>query len=678
MKLSKSLKRIMAVVLAVMMLASVCAVSVATASAATYGFEGDKGILSLAGSAGDTAYSYVTEGDNTVVKITNTATAETDIGIVFGTTAGVTALESDSVYTVSFKYKLGAGTQLQKSNKHNTFERLLAYIAYADANNALTSSGANCEIKSPADPAWVVEPVPGSEAGEVWFAQNRLAADTAWATAEISLTTPATLENTTFALSLKTFGNATVYIDDVTVAKVRTVDYGTTTDATLTLDFENGAGIATTNTDTDPEIREYVADPEDPDNTVFHVSFEQPEGKTYTWQAGIMFGNSEDAVVDNARDDAFTLVAGRTYTVSFRYKIGAGTTFDLVTDGPDIEGFEDEFYFEDLQTGNVATKMDYRNYMRMTFVKDTFALGGNQAFGTRMDKTVFPDNDSLLQTYWSEQLYDEWYNAMYAVDYDSENMWPFYIRKSENDTPWIDYTYTFTATDDMNNTKLGLNIVPGNGILKDADSGEIISDTHTYFSYSYYIDDVVINYEADAVKFGDETVAFEGNKVTVPNVDGYYLDIDGNKYAAGDVVEATDAYYNFTAIEYAPDKAFAVRDIDLDKGYTTGLRARGAFTADEIANASEIGFAIIPKRATDLKGDWFAPSAYIKHVAIDSEKYADAVTVTGEQYQICLTGLNDLTDEEFIFATYKVVNGVTTYKYIGCQSYNTVKAALGQ
>jgi hypothetical protein len=248
-------------------------------------------------------------------------------------------------------------------------------------------------------------------------------------------------------------------------------------------------------------------------------------------------------------------------------------------------------------------------------------------------------------------------------------MLPYYIRKNENDTPWIDYSYTFTATDDMNNAKLALYIAPGVGTYEGA---------ATTWAYSYYIDDVVIEYEADGAKFGDSDVAFIDGKATVPAIDGYYIDIDGNKYAAGDVIDASAAYYNFTAVEYAPDKAFAVRDIDVEKGFTTGLRARGAFTADEIAAASEIGFAIIPKRATDLKGDWFAPSAYIKHVAIDSEKYADAVAVNGEQYQICLTGLDNLTDEEFIFATYKIVDGVTTYKYIGCQSYSTVKAALDQ
>ena len=676
MKLSKSFKRIVSVVLAVMMLASVCAVAV---SAATVKVSQDMNGAAFTTLVGATV-EYVADPDdaaNQVAKVTSTGGVHWYGTNAYLTLAGANGeafvLEADTTYRLSFKYKYGAGSYLGASNKWNANDNIQVLFSTGEGNVS-TPVAANDKLPDNAD--WKAEIAETQNVGpetQGWKEQYVLTADTAWYTLTGEYTTGSTLAGTDLKIRILSGGPAVTYIDDVVVEKVRTTDYGTTAPAILTLDFENKAGMAVTNASS--EVREYVADPEDPDNTVFHVAFEQPAGANYAWQAGMMFGNTKDAVVDGDRSDGFTLVAGRTYTISFKYKIGAGTTFDRVTDGPAIEGFEDEFYFEDSK-GNVIPKMDYRNYMRLVFVTDGFTLGGNQAFGNRINASIFPGNDSLQQTYWSEQLYDDWYEAMGYSDADDEFGWPFYIRQSVNDTPWIDYTYTFTATDAMNGTKLGLNIVPGNGALKDIDSNEQISANGLYFNYSYYIDDVVIEYEADGAKFGDNAVQFVDGKATVPADAEYYTDIDGNIYFPGDVVLASNGYYNFTKAvpTYAADRAFGVR-ID---GYS-GIRARGALTAADIAAADEIGFAIVPKIAPDLTANWAEDSAYTYKVAVEKDKvYGAASAIEGSQYQVCLFNLEGVEDQEFMFALYVTIDGVTTYNYIGCQSFNTVNAALGQ
>lgn len=646
MKLSKSLKRIMAVVLAVMMLASACAVAV---SAATVKVSQDMNGAAFTTIEGATV-EYVADPEdaaNQVAKVTSTGALNCYGVNAYLTVAGANGesfvLEADTTYRLSFKYKFGATSYLCASNKWTANDNMQVLFS---TGTGKVSTPVAANDKLPNNPDWKAEIAEVQKLGPAsqgWKEQYILTADTAWYTLSGEFTTGSTLAGTDLMVRLLTGGPSITYVDDVVVEKVRTIDYGVTAPATLTLDFEAKGGMAAQNNSS--EKQEYVADPEDPTNTVYHF-YDGASG--YGWRGSAMFGSSDAAVVDRDRSDGFNLVAGRTYTVSFRYKIGAGTTFDRVTDGPAIEGFEENY------PDYGAAKMDYRNHMRLTYVKSNYAFGGNQTMGTQIDA-------SLKQTYWSQQLPDEWQNAMDDIDWDA--MLPYYIRKSENDTPWIDYSYTFTATDDMNNAKLALYIAPGVGTYEGA---------ATTWAYSYYIDDVVIEYEADAAKFGDTAVEFVDGKVTVPADAAYYTDIDGNLYFPGDVVLAANGYYNFTAAAptYAADRAFGIRT----EGYP-GLRARGALTAADIEAADEIGFAIVPKIAPDLTANWAEDSAYTYKVAVDKAAvYGEASAIEGSQYQVCLWDLAGLEDQAFMFAIYATIDGVTTYNYIGCQSINSVAA----
>ena len=232
---------------------------------------------------------------------------------------------------------------------------------------------------------------------------------------------------------------------------------------TVTLDFENSKGIACVNSGAKPAAS-YTADPEDPDNTVYHFS---DSASGYGWRGNAMFGADAEATT---RGDGFILEGGKTYTVSFKIKIGAGTTWDRVTDGPN------------------APEFNYRNYIRLSGITNSYTLGGSQFFG----KEIKPANyegveDTLMQIYMSEQLPDQWEAALEDIDWDNPdregNYNPYYIIANEEDTPWIDYTTTFTCPNELDGAKLGMTLYVGVGNFDGNEQA---------WSVDFYMDDVVI------------------------------------------------------------------------------------------------------------------------------------------------------------------------------------------
>lgn len=91
----------------------------------------------------------------------------------------------------------------------------------------------------------------------------------------------------------------------------------TPTGSALYLDFENKTGLADYN---GPQSG-YVADPEDPDNTVFKI-VTGIIGGSYNF----IPGKSADTVADfNTAKDGFELQPSTTYTITFKVKFGAGS-----------------------------------------------------------------------------------------------------------------------------------------------------------------------------------------------------------------------------------------------------------------------------------------------------------------------------------------------------------------
>jgi len=267
-------------------------------------------------------------------------------------------------------------------------------------------------------------------------------------------------------MKFKQFKRVTaVLLAVVLMVTVSAAAWGVTanTATVVTLDFENGKGIACKNSGTDP-YASYSADPEDPDNMVYHLS---QQGEGYGWRGSAMFGATANATT---RSDGLVLVGGNTYTVSFKIKIGAGTTWDRVTDGPN------------------APDYNYRNFIRLSGVTSGFALGGNQMFG----KEIKPDNyegveDTLQQIYMSEQLPEQWEYAIEDYDWDvtdsDGNYHPYYIITSEEDTPWIDYSTTFTCPEELDGAKLGMTLYVGVGNYDGLSNA---------WAVNFYMDDVTI------------------------------------------------------------------------------------------------------------------------------------------------------------------------------------------
>ncbi|MBE6798873.1 MAG: hypothetical protein E7525_03745 [Ruminococcaceae bacterium] len=177
----------------------------------------------------------------------------------------------------------------------------------------------------------------------------------------------------------------------------------------------------------------------------------------------------------------------------------------------------------------------------------------------------------------------------------------------------------------------------------------------------------------NTVTFGGETVNISGGKVTVPATAGYFTDTNGKLYFPGQEISVT-AGQAFTAapIATAADNAFSFRNDG-----TIGIRARGALPASVVGTASEIGFIVAPLSASDISADWYISSQYAVKTPIKrSTIYADAVEIDGYQYQICLKDLSEsVINEYFLFVIYATVDGVTTYTYIGCQSFKSIPGA---
>ena len=654
MKLSKSLKRVMAVVLAVMMLASVCVVSISAATTnVTYTMD-DTGMFSAKAHKGTIATEYVADpenAENTVFKATTTTTGETHITLMPGDDAAVT-LKPLSVYTVSFKYKFGAGTWLQASNTWNKFDRVYGRLCYTNAEQAgngganITATSVSADsivILSYADnPDWQVEIPEGQTVTSPWKAQYALAADTEWYTYTAEVYALEELSFTDLGMKWFTVGNSVIYMDDFTVTETGTWSPKPAyvpSESPMTLDFENEMGIAALNHGSISPS--YAADPEDADNTVFYYS---NSDTGYSWRVGAIFGGGPNA---DERAEGLALQAGYTYDVSFRFKVGAGTTWE--------------------RTLNEETEeWDYRTWVRLNSVADSFGLGGNQVFGTEIRSNKFAGAESLHMVYMSEVLPDDW--AMFIEDLDYENpdkdgnAQPYYIVTSETDTDWIDYNFSFTAVDAMAGQKLAMTLTGG-------------YSSATGWAYEFYMDDVNIAWEKTTVNFNGKYVEPVDGKVTVPTNAPYFLSTkNGAMCFPGDVIDAA-AGDAFRAPTIAADNAFSVRTDD-----TVGIRARAALTQDVITNASEIGFVICPKIAPDLNYSWYSSSAYALKKPISKATVYGAGSAAGTyQYQVCLKGLTENVEaEDFLFAIYATVDGTTSYYVIGCESFADISAALAQ
>lgn len=178
----------------------------------------------------------------------------------------------------------------------------------------------------------------------------------------------------------------------------------------------------------------------------------------------------------------------------------------------------------------------------------------------------------------------------------------------------------------------------------------------------------------NAVVFGNKNVEINDGKVKVPATSGYFTDKNGKMYFPGEYVEAEAGdVFAPAPIDVAADNAFSVR-----KDYP-GIRARGALSKETVEAASEIGFAIVPRIAPDLSADWFVSSEYTYKQPINKNTiYGAADEIDGYQYQVCLWDLRGVEAQDFLFAMYAVVDGVTTYTYVGCVSYNLISSALSK
>jgi|GEM_PF-1024518 len=168
-----------------------------------------------------------------------------------------------------------------------------------------------------------------------------------------------------------------------------------------------------------------------------------------------------------------------------------------------------------------------------------------------------------------------------------------------------------------------------------------------------------------AVGFGNTAAEIVDNCVTVPAISGYFTDANGRLHFPGELIGANPGDVFVPApIEVAADNAFSFRE-DF-----TGIRARGALSKETVETASEIGFVMIPRIAPDLSADWYVSSQYTYKQPVNKNAiYGVADEIDGYQYQLCLWNLKGFEAEEFLFAMYATVDGVTTYTYVGCVSY---------
>lgn len=171
-----------------------------------------------------------------------------------------------------------------------------------------------------------------------------------------------------------------------------------------------------------------------------------------------------------------------------------------------------------------------------------------------------------------------------------------------------------------------------------------------------------------------EDIETANGKINIPAISGYFTDKNGKLYFPGEVIEATSGdVFTPAPIEVAADNAFSVH-----KDYS-GIRARGALSKDTVKAASEIGFVIVPKIAPDLSADWYVSSQYTYKQPVNKNAiYGAADEIDGYQYQLYLWDLGDVSDEDFLFAMYATVDGVTTYTYVGCASYELVNNVLSK
>lgn len=172
---------------------------------------------------------------------------------------------------------------------------------------------------------------------------------------------------------------------------------------------------------------------------------------------------------------------------------------------------------------------------------------------------------------------------------------------------------------------------------------------------------------------GEDIEVVDG-KVKVPSKAGYFTDKNGKLVFPGEVIEAAAGDVFVPApIARVADNAFSVR---LD---CPGIRARGALSKETVEAASEIGFVIVPRIAPDLSADWYVSSQYTyKQPVNKSAIYGAADEVDGYQYQLCLWDLAGVEAEDFLFAMYATVGGVTTHSYVGCVSYELVNNAVSK
>ena len=272
----------------------------------------------------------------------------------------------------------------------------------------------------------------------------------------------------------------------------------------LFLDFENEKGVA----DYNGVFSGFTTDPADPSNKVFKVVTGIAGGST-NW----MPGNSAETEVDqDAASDAFKLMNGATYVISFKLKVGAGANDVNVN----------HYY---AQNSDKSGK---------TMVKSFYKL------------TIDETNATL------EEDVNGKADAQYCLN---------------EDTDWIDVKYSFTTPTAWSTTSDGL----ANDSLVFVCHNANINHENTYYFDDFTIDavDEAIVYEFDGEKGTTGTYWTPNNNGAFANSDvagGSYVDAAG--YHLRPTTSTSNGYNTMLTVHSTPQwmKAMQLVDSDVNNG----------------------------------------------------------------------------------------------------------------